>query len=134
MARAPHAVAQQIRATTPVRPRLVSPDRGSDQACGISRLRTPASGNQAMQRALKPGVLQAKLTINQPGDVYEQEADRVAAQVMSTPASEGRRRVAPGVHSSGGCVQRMCKECEEEQKTAPTVQRMCSHCAEEIKH
>jgi len=87
-----------------------------------------------MQRALKPGVLQAKLTINQPGDVYEQEADRVAAQVMSTPASEGRRRVAPGVHSSGGCVQRMCKECEEEQKTPPTVQRMCSHCAEEIKH
>ncbi|HVB23348.1 MAG TPA: DUF4157 domain-containing protein [Ktedonobacteraceae bacterium] len=29
-----------------------------------------------------PPMLQAKLTVNQPGDVYEQEADRVATQVM----------------------------------------------------
>ncbi len=33
-----------------------------------------------------PAGLQAKLTINQPGDVYEQEADRVAEQVMRMPA------------------------------------------------
>jgi len=32
------------------------------------------------------GPVQAKLTINQPGDRYEQEADRIAAQVMTTPA------------------------------------------------
>jgi uncharacterized protein DUF4157 len=32
-----------------------------------------------------PSGLQAKLTINQPGDVYEQEADRVAEQVMRMP-------------------------------------------------
>src|SRR6266571_7727417 len=29
-----------------------------------------------------PAGLQAKLSVNQPGDVYEQEADRVAEQVM----------------------------------------------------
>src|SRR5579859_4239843 len=29
-----------------------------------------------------PAGLQAKLVVNQPGDVYEQEADRVAEQVM----------------------------------------------------
>lgn len=34
--------------------------------------------NQAVQRRL----LQRKLTINQPGDRYEQEADRVAEAVM----------------------------------------------------
>ena len=33
--------------------------------------------------------LQAKLTINQPGDLYEQEADRVAAQVMRMPDAVG---------------------------------------------
>jgi Domain of unknown function (DUF4157) len=32
--------------------------------------------------ALCPGMLQPKLTINSPGDIYEQEADRVAEQVM----------------------------------------------------
>ena len=36
-------------------------------------------GNQAVQGLLKSGVIQ-KLTIGQPGDVYEQEADRIAEQ------------------------------------------------------
>lgn len=35
-----------------------------------------------------PSSLQAKLTISQPGDAYEQEADRVSEQVMRMPASE----------------------------------------------
>jgi hypothetical protein len=41
-------------------------------------------GNQAVS-----GLLQAKLIVNAPGDVYEQEADRVAERVMSmrTPPS-----------------------------------------------
>jgi len=46
-----------------------------------------------------PGVFfQPKLTINQPGDKYEQEADAMADQVM---------RIT---------VQRKCKHCEEEEK------------------
>jgi hypothetical protein len=36
------------------------------------------AGNQAVQRLIKSGTLQAKLRIGQPGDKYEQEADRVA--------------------------------------------------------
>ncbi len=44
-----------------------------------------AHGNQGMLRLLGGGVLQKKLTVNQPGDVYEQEADRVAEQVMCMP-------------------------------------------------
>jgi hypothetical protein len=43
-------------------------------------------GNQAMLRLLGEGVLQKKLTINQPGDANEQEADRVSEQVMRMPA------------------------------------------------
>jgi len=42
-------------------------------------------GNQAVQRLIKSGTLQAKLKIGQPGDKYEQEADRVVEQVMSMP-------------------------------------------------
>jgi hypothetical protein len=30
--------------------------------------------------------LQTKLKVNEPGDIYEQEADRIADQVMATPA------------------------------------------------
>ena len=39
-------------------------------------------GNQAVSRLMRSGALQAKLRIGQPGDMYEQEADRVADAVM----------------------------------------------------
>jgi hypothetical protein len=42
-------------------------------------------GNQAVLRLLKSGWIQAKPTINQPNDAYEQEADRVADQIMRMP-------------------------------------------------
>ena len=42
-------------------------------------------GNQAVQRLIKSGTLQAKLKIGQRGDKYEQEADRVADAVMRMP-------------------------------------------------
>jgi hypothetical protein len=44
-----------------------------------------AIGNQAVQRLFKAGLLQAKLKTGQPNDIYEQEADRVAEQVMRMP-------------------------------------------------
>lgn len=58
--------------------------------------------------------IQTKLAISQPGDIYEQEADRVADQVMrmARPAS---------IHSAQAAhpeVQRECAECEDEQKAA----------------
>lgn len=42
-------------------------------------------GNQAVERMVRSGALQAKLRIGQPGDKYEQEADRVADAVMRMP-------------------------------------------------
>ncbi len=44
-------------------------------------------GNQAVQRLLRSRTIQAKLTISQPGDAYEQEADRVAEHVVRMPTS-----------------------------------------------
>ena len=62
----------------------------------------------------QPPLVQAKLTINQPNDRYEQEADRVAEQVMRMPE--------PG-------MQRQVKHKEEEEETlkmfqiTPLIQR-----------
>jgi hypothetical protein len=52
-------------------------------------------GNQAVQRLIKSGTLQAKLKIGQPGDKYEQEADRVADAVMWMPELVVQRQVEP---------------------------------------
>jgi hypothetical protein len=64
------------------------------------------SAQQALwTRALDTLSLQAKLTINQPGDVYEQEADRVAEQVMRMPdpaASAARRCSCGGIADESG--------------------------------
>ena len=71
-------------------------------------------GNQAVLRMLsssKP-VIQTKLAVNQPGDPFEQEADRVAEHVMSaTPVPT---------------VQRSCSSCAGEDK----LQRECAECEE----
>jgi hypothetical protein len=42
-------------------------------------------GNQAVLHLLRSGALQTKLAVSQPGDVHEQEAERVAQQVMRMP-------------------------------------------------
>jgi len=52
-------------------------------------------GNQAVQRLMRSGTLQAKLKIGQPGDKYEQEADRVADAVMRMPEPGVQRQVEP---------------------------------------
>ena len=41
-----------------------------------------AIGNQAVQSLFKSGHIYPKLKIGAPNDIYEQEADRVADQVM----------------------------------------------------
>jgi lysozyme len=45
-------------------------------------------GNQVMQRLLQAKVIQAKLTLSQPDDKYEREADRVAKAVMRMPHNQ----------------------------------------------
>jgi peptidoglycan hydrolase-like protein with peptidoglycan-binding domain len=81
----------------------------------------------------KPAV-QPKLTVNDPGDKYEHEADAMAEKVMMAPA-----------------IQRKCSECEQEEKLQRkegeqeeeivqlkpvenfAIQRKCSECEEEEK-
>jgi len=79
-------------------------------------------GNQAVLRMLSRSApaIQTKLAINQPGDQYEQEADRVADHVMRMTAAPVIQRKCSACEEEGK-VQRKCAECEKEEES--TVQR-----------
>lgn len=59
-------------------------------------------------------LLQPKLTVNQPNDIYEQEADAVADQVMRMPVTRAHEQsfFQPAISS----LQRKCTHCEEEER------------------
>jgi Domain of unknown function (DUF4157) len=71
-------------------------------------------GNQAVLRMLERSqpAIQPKLVVNEPGDACEQEADRVADQVMRMPELELSTAAAPPQLS------RKCAACEEEEARA----------------
>ncbi len=123
-------------------------------ACGGTPGPTGECAGCRRKRALQP-----KLTVNQPGDRYEQEADRVAEQVMRMSAPQVQRQPVeeeeeqlqakekPGQTPQ---IQRTCSECEgevqrqpieEEEELlqpkampgqTPQIQRMCSECEEDM--
>jgi hypothetical protein len=61
--------------------------KGFDQSLSMQR----NLGNMVMQRMVESKVIQAKLKIGQPNDKYEQEADRVADQVIRIPEQQFQR-------------------------------------------
>ena len=75
-------------------------------------------GNQAVQRLssnakgfdfAKIGILQPRLKVSKSGDAYEQEADRVAEQILSMPMSDS---IAPKNTSKEQVIDRNCTTCE----------------------
>lgn len=56
-------------------------------------------GNQALLRAVRSGILQAKLKVSRPNDPFEQEADRVADRIMRMPTPS--RIVSPASEQEG---------------------------------
>jgi outer membrane protein OmpA-like peptidoglycan-associated protein len=83
------------------------PETGATPVHPLLRLQQ-SIGNQAVGR-----LIQAKLQISRPGDKYEQEADRMADQVMRMPGPE----VVPGASGApreSPNIQRLCTECEDE--------------------
>ena len=91
MSRSSHRDAVPARAASPARPTAAPSGRTEAEASPLPL------GNQALQQLLRSGAVQAKLTVSQPGDPAEQEADRVAGEVMRTPeAGAGGSPVPPG--------------------------------------
>jgi hypothetical protein len=81
-----------------------------------------AIGNQVVQRIVrsnntigfnfaKIGILQPKLIVSQPGDEYEQEADRVAEQIMTKSVDNS---IKPAMANKGDeeRIDRKCAACE----------------------
>ena len=79
-------------------------------------------GNRYVQRVVAG--IQAKLKVGQPGDIYEQEADRIAEQVMRVPEPEVQRQVEPEEEE-----EKKKKEEEEEEEeliqTKPLAEQIC---------
>lgn len=76
-------------------------------------------GNQALQRLLSSEVIQAQLTIGQPGDTYEQEAERVAEAVMRMPEPQAPQGTGISGQARRVRHQRMWPKCEEESHPQP---------------
>jgi hypothetical protein len=70
-----------------------------------------AAGNLAIQRFLTTGLIQAKLSISQPGDGDEEEADRIAKQVVSPGSTPIAQKQCECGQSSGG---NECLQCSTE--------------------
>ena len=86
------------------------------------------AGNRAVMRLLKQHSIQPKLTVGAADDSYEQEADRVAGQVLAMPASPAPASTTP----PSPAVQRESGEEEEEvqmkaQPLAASVTRLQRH-------
>jgi hypothetical protein len=64
--------------------------------------------------------VQPKLTINTPGDIYEQEADAMADRVMRMSSNETAKPVTGLI---GKSLQRKCAHCEEEKKKKPIMRK-----------
>jgi hypothetical protein len=96
----------------------------------IAQARTCQGHAAIVRQLLQHPVVQPKLTIGEPNDKYEQEADRVADAVLRMPETT----TTEGVRSPASIpvVQRMCPECEEELHRSPVgIQRMSADREEE---
>lgn len=85
----------------------VKPSRQVTSGTAIA-MKKEAGANAGMPLFLKSLPIQTKLTVNAPNDAYEQEADRVADQVISPSGAQSS--VAQSF------VQRKCEKCEQEEQ------------------
>src|SRR5438105_6519448 len=109
-------------ATTSAKHFHLSSHQNAARASGVSAVLSgiqQAFGNQAMQRLLRTHVIQAKLTVNQPGDEYEQEADRIADAVTRAPGTSAVQPLS-GPVGNASRLQRKCSSCEEEEQHLQT--------------
>jgi outer membrane protein OmpA-like peptidoglycan-associated protein len=109
-----------MRQSSPLRlGRSIAPMRFMPVSAGYLLPKRCACGGEAGSGG-ECAASQAKLTINEPGDQYEQEADRVAEQVMHMPDPGMTDRVAVGGRTPGVHIQWMCPECKDEEKNLHT--------------
>jgi peptidoglycan hydrolase-like protein with peptidoglycan-binding domain len=91
----------------------LAPPARADRARAGDRPCRACAGNQQLQSRLLMRGIQPKLTVNQPGDRFEQEADRVAGEVMGM---SGYQSAAQGAAAQSGLSRRQpaCSGCKGE--------------------
>ncbi len=97
-----------------------APHATSQPAFGPASVR---GGHHAAAAALRNHIIQRKLTVGDPNDLYEQEADRVADQVLRMPDPVLTRRGIDRTAIQPLSIQRLCKECEQEEELQRQRQR-----------
>jgi hypothetical protein len=76
--------------------------------------------------AQKPEKIQTRLAVSVPGDVYEQEADRVADEVMRMPDQSGAMpKIHPVAETAG--VNRQCASCAAREDAGGDLSSMVAH-------
>jgi hypothetical protein len=70
-------------------------------------------GNRFVQRVMAQPPIRTKLEVSRPGDVHEQEADRVAEAVMRMPAPALAEGTSVSGRSQKPRIHRFCSECED---------------------
>jgi Domain of unknown function (DUF4157)/Lysine-specific metallo-endopeptidase len=73
-------------------------------------------GNQAVLQLLRSGSIQAKLAINQPGGIDEQEVNRVVEQVVASPPAPALQRKCACGGAAGPTGE--CEECRKKHRLA----------------
>jgi hypothetical protein len=81
-------------------PLLVSQSGILQRKCACGNLATGGECSECSKK--KRFGLQTKLKVNEPGDIYEQEADRIADQVMETPAHTAVSGAPPRIQRFSG--------------------------------
>ena len=79
------ATAPPIVSIPVVQPNSVGIQRQCSECAEKQQQQSGEEGKDVLEMSGAASGIQTKLTVGTPGDVYEQEADRVAAQVMSMP-------------------------------------------------
>jgi len=81
------ATAPPIVSIPVVQPNSVGIQRQCSECASQQQQQSGEEGKDVLEMSEAASGIQTKLTVGAPGDIYEQEADRVAAQVMSMPVA-----------------------------------------------
>ncbi|HEX6112597.1 MAG TPA: DUF4157 domain-containing protein, partial [Geminicoccaceae bacterium] len=70
-----------------------------------------------------PPGLQTKLKVGEPDDMFEEEADRMADQVMRMADPQRTGPIDQGGKATADGIQRLCAECEDEVRRQPIEEK-----------
>jgi hypothetical protein len=112
---AQHANQQSVRPTAAARQAQSVLQRDSGSSNPMLYLQR-TRGNQFVQYFLQSQTVQRKIAVNEPGDRFEQEANRMADHVMRMPAPETRGPASVTANAGASLIQRACSKCQEEQQ------------------